>query len=101
MLKLSSSPYETSAEEKDDYNHTFPQFHRVVKGNYLEIYKERIDGNLYYVDLKREAIISAYCVVGNCPTPTNITVKQRGKDVDMFLIDHDMHQALSELVNSE
>ena len=101
LLKLTSPPYETESEVTDDYKHSFPPFHRVVEGNYLEIYKEITDGNLYYIDTKRKALISAFCVVGNCPTPPTMTVKKRGKDVEMFLVDHDLHQALSELVNIE
>ena len=50
--------------------------------------------------MKIDAIISAFCVVGNCPTPTTTTMLY-GKDVEMFLIGHDMHQSLCELVNHE
>ena len=75
LLKLTSSPYETESEVTDDYSHTFPPFHRVVEGNYLEVFTETSDGNVYYVDVKHKAVISAFCVVGNCPTPP--TVKDR------------------------
>lgn len=46
-------------------------------------------------------MISAFCVVGNCPTPLTRTEKKHGKKVEMFIIDHDLHQALLELVNNE
>ena len=101
LLKLTSSPYETKCEVTNDYKHSFPPFHRVVKGNYLEVFKEIHDGHLYYLDTKRKALISAYCVVRNCPTPPTTTVKKQGKNVEMFIVDHDPHQALSELVNFE
>ena len=61
LLKLTSNPYELQELTTDDYNHKFPPFHRVVAGNYLEIHKEQSDGNLYYVDYKRTALISALC----------------------------------------
>ena len=43
---------------------------------------------------------SAFCVIGNCWTPPTITETKQGKEVEMFLIDHDMHQSLCELVNT-
>ena len=101
LLKLTSSPYETVSEITDDYRHTFPPYHPVVEGNYLEVFKELSDGSLYYVDAKQKAIVSAFCVVGNCSTLPTVTEKKRGKNLEMFLVDYDMHQVLSELVNTE
>ena len=60
----------------------------------MEVFEEIHDGHLYYLDTKPKALISAYCVVGNCPTPPTTTVKK-------FIVDHDLNQALSELVNFE
>ena len=101
LLRLTSSPYETVSEINDDYRHTFPPNHRAVEGNYVEVFKERSDGSLYYVDVKQKAIVSAFCVVGNCPTLPTVTEKECGKNLEMFLVDYDMHQVLSELVNTE
>lgn len=56
---------------------------------------------ILYLDTKRKVMISAFCVVGNCPTPLTRTEKKHGKKVEMFIIDHDLHQALLELVNNE
>ena len=60
LLKLMSSPYETKCEVADDRKHSFPPFHRVVEGNYLEVFKEIHDGHLFYLDTKRKALISYY-----------------------------------------
>ena len=73
--------------------HTFPSLHRMVEGNDLEQHKETAGGNLYYIDYKCKALISAFCIVENCPTAPRITEKKRSKEVEMFLIDHDMHQS--------
>ena len=35
--------------------------------------------HLYYLNTKQKALISAYCVVGNCATPPTKTVKKQGK----------------------
>ena len=48
-------------------------------------------GNLYYIDCKCKTLISAFCIIGNCPTPPTRTEKMRNKEVEIFLIDHDMH----------
>ena len=63
LLKLTCEPYTTEANEKDDYNHTFPINHKVVKGHYMEVFKETKDGDIYYLDLMKTAIISCFSVV--------------------------------------
>ena len=52
LLKLTPSPYETKCEVTDDNKHSFPPFHCVVKGNYLEKFKRIHDGHLYYLNTK-------------------------------------------------
>ena len=54
------------------------------------------DGStLYYVDKTRQAMVSGFCVVGHCPEPIQTSGKRRGKTVEMYLINTDLHQALS------
>ena len=48
-------------------------------------------GNVYYINYKCKTLISAFCVIGNCPTPPTITEKKQSKEVEMFLINHDVH----------
>ena len=90
LLKVTSL-FKTKAETTDNYRHTFPPAHRVVEGPYLEIYKETNDGTLYYIDNTRKALISAFCVVGNCPELPSTQLKKRGKNVEMFIVNHDIH----------
>ena len=99
LLKLTKDPYETDEEVIDDYNHTFPPNHKVVEGNYFEVHKEIKDGELQYIDFKSKAIISAFCVVGNCPPLPTEMGKRRGKTQEMYLINNDLHQALCEVVD--
>ena len=47
----------------------------MIEENYLEQHKEEADRNLYYIDYKCEALVSAFCIVGNCPTPPTMTEK--------------------------
>ena len=100
LLKVTSL-FETKAETTDDYRHTFPPAHRVVEGHYLEIYKETNDGTLHYIDNTRKALISAFCAVGNCTELPSTQLKKRGKNVEMFIVNHDIQQALYELAISE
>ena len=46
-------------------------------------------------------LISAFSVDGNCPELPKTLQKKRGKAVEMLIVEHDMHQALSVLVISE
>ena len=101
LLKVTSSLFETETELTDDHRHTFPPAHRVVEGHYLEIYKETNNGSLYYIDNARKTMISAFSIVVNCPELPKTPQKKRGKVVEMFIVDHDMHRALSELAISE
>ena len=73
----------------------------MVEENYLEQRKKTAGGILYYIDYKCKTLISAFCVIVNCPTPPTITKKKRSKEVEMFFVNHDMHQSLCELVNIE
>ena len=71
-----------------------------VYGHYLEIHQNNTkDGDIYFLDVSKTAIVSAFSVVGNCPEPTMVTRKRIGKEQNMFLIDHNLHQGLCELVN--
>ena len=45
----------------------------MMEGNYLDQHKEAAGGSLCYINYKRKAFISAFCVVENCPAPPTIT----------------------------
>ena len=60
LLKLTKDPYETQETITDSYNHKFPPYHRVIVGNYLQFQKEQKDSDLYYVDYRKTALISAF-----------------------------------------
>ena len=99
LLKLIKDPYVTEDIVSDDYGHLVPPLHRVVEGHYLEIHKNNNDGDVYYLDESKKAIVSSFAVVGNCPPPEVVSHKRRGKQEDMYFVDHNLHQGLCELVN--
>ena len=46
---LTSEIYKTEAAEKDDYQHEVTASQRVMKCNYLELFRESKDGDIYYI----------------------------------------------------
>ena len=52
---------------------------KVIKGHYIEIFKEMKDGDIYYLDSKETAIIPCYCIVGICPALDPVMEKRHGK----------------------
>ena len=101
LLKVTFSLFETESEVTEDCRHRFPLVHRIVEGHYLEILKEISNGSLYYIDNAQKVLISAFSIAENYPELPKTLQKKRGKVVEMFIVNHDMHQALSELVISE
>ena len=71
------------------------------RGKLSRTTKETAGCNLYYIDYKPKTLISALLETVWHLTPPTITEKKRNKEEEMFLIDHDMHQKLCELVNTE
>ena len=98
LLKLTCEPYTTEANETDDHNHRFPINHKVVKSHYMEVFKETKDGDIYYLDLIKTAIISCFSVVGICPELELIQMKRQGKMLSMSIVNNEIHVALCNLV---
>ena len=96
LLKLNDNPFETVENITDDYHHSFPMGHRIIKGNYLELFKEGRDG-----DTKHEAIVSSLCILGICPELEVVFEKRRGKQETMYFVDFDLRQAFCELVKDK
>ena len=96
LVKLSKDPFTTTESVKDDYGHYIPANTKVIEGNYLEIFKETKEGDLYYLDTSKLALISWFSVVGICPEFVEVEQMRRKKIETMFLVTHDMHQLLLE-----
>ena len=76
---LISKIYKTEAAEKDDYQHKIPVSQCVMKCNCLELFRESKDDNIHYIEQKKVALISAYCIVGICPELKPCQEKRLGK----------------------
>ena len=96
LVKLSKDPFTTTESVKDDYGHYISANIKVIEGNYLEIFKETKEGDLYYLDTSKLALISWFSSVGICPEFVEVEQMRRKKIETMFLVTHDMHQLLLE-----
>ena len=84
LMVLNEDPYETTKVTIDDYRHTLPPNHRVIKGNYLELHTDDKDGFIYYVEKKKGAIVSSLCVIGICPPLITKLVRRKDKDEELM-----------------
>ena len=94
LVKLICDPFTTKSETKNDYNHTYPPEDKTVIGNYLEIHKDTKDRKIYYLENKRKAIIPFFSIVGVSPELEFIQGKRCGKTDDMYLVTHDVLEAI-------
>ena len=101
LVKLKKDLYLTDSNIKDDYGQIFPPMTKVIVRNYYEHFKQVKEGDLYYLDQTKTAAISCFIVLGVCPELSEIELKRRGKNEQMGLVTHELHQALSEYTVSE
>ena len=92
--------HKTETAEKDDYQYKIPASQCVMKCNYLELFWESKGGDIYYIEEKKVALISAYCIAVIRPELKPCQENCWGKWVDMFQVSHDMHKAILELLDS-
>ena len=70
LAKLRTNIYETGESGVDDNNHEMPvytskSYHLLLPGDHKNIKESTI----YYIENKKKAMISTYCVAGVCATP--------------------------------
>ena len=95
-MKLSNYHFTTTESVKEDYGHNIPANTKVIERNYLEIFKETKEGDLYYLDTSKLALISWFSVVGVYSEFVDVEQMRHKKLETMFLVTHDMHQLLLE-----
>ena len=67
--EIKERPIPEDSNTKDDYVQTFPPITKIIVGNYYEYFKQVKEGNLYYLDQTKTAVISCFSIVGvsqNC-----------------------------------
>ena len=78
----------------DGYNHTFPPFQQLVKGNYLELHKDQEDNDVYYIDYGKRAIVSYFGVLGIILHVEILHEMKYVKLPPVCVISSNIHQAL-------
>ena len=96
FVKLKKDPFLTDGNTKDDCGQTFPPMTKVIVGHYYEHFKQVKEGDLYYLDQTKTAVISQV-FAQNCRKLN----KRDGEKEQMGLVTHELHQALSEYTINE
>ena len=65
------------------------------------MHKDIKEGILYYIEQKKKAVISTYCITGVCPTLEICHEKHCGSMEDMYLVTHDTNEAILSLLGEE
>ena len=71
-----------------------PEHQKVIVCSYLEVHKDIKNGTLYYIEHKKKAIISTYCIVRVYQTLEICQEKCRGSMQDMYLLTHGTNDAI-------
>ena len=58
----------TNIHETEESDHEMPAHQKVITCSYLEVHKDTKEGTIYYIEQKKKAVISTYCIAGVCPT---------------------------------
>ena len=62
LIKSLTGPSEITNEFFDNYGHTFPAGHTVVKTHYLEVHKRLKNVTLFYADVRKVVAVLSYCI---------------------------------------
>ena len=83
-------------DSTDDYGNTFCQGANVVVGNYLELLPKST--TTYYREEKKVAYVHVGCIRGICPELQRQKRKVRRKEMEVYEVSPDIHEALLSLV---
>ena len=98
LVELVCDSCTSESETKDDFNHTYHPGHRTEI--HLEIHKDTKD-EIIYLENKRKASISCFSIVKFTPEVEFIHGKRCGKIEDMYLVTHEVHEAICSLTLCE
>ena len=98
LVELICDSCTSESETKDDFNRIYHPGHRTEI--HLEIHKDTKD-RIIYLENKRKASISCFSIVKFTPEVEFIHGKRRWKIEDMYLVTHDVHEAICSLTLCE
>ena len=82
----------------DDYRHTFPIGHTIVKGHYLEVLKRSKNTTHMYEDVTKTVSISSYCIVGLALSLSTCDRKWKRQVIKLYEINREVDEILLGLV---
>ena len=97
LIKSLTEPNETT-DEFCDYGHTFPVFHTVVKGHYLEVHKRLKNVTLLYEDVIKVVAVSPYCIASISPELNTTNSREKGQTITLFETTNHVNKVLLDLV---
>ena len=97
LIKSLTEPSETT-DEFCDYGHTFPVFHIVVKGHYLEVHKRLKNVTLLYEDVIKIVAVSPYCIASISPELNTTNSREKGQTITLFETTNHVNKVLLDLV---
>ena len=81
---------------KDDYRHKYYPGSKIIRGKYLEIFKEEKVTTKYYLD-QQEAAVLSYSAIGICPELMAVNFYMRKKLVSGYLMENTLKESLKEV----
>ena len=84
----------------DDYGHTFPIGHTIVKGHYLEVLKRSKNTTYMYEDVTNTVSVSSYCIVGIAPSLPTCDGKRKRQVIKLYEINREVDEILLGLVTA-
>lgn len=98
LVKAMDEACELEEMFADDYGHTLPPNHTVVKGHYLEVQKRTKDGCFMFEDTTKVVAISAFCISGISPPLTTSKGIKKRKPITLYEISPEINDILLGLV---
>lgn len=98
LVKAMDEAFQLKEMFADDYGHTFPPNHSIVKGHYLEVQQRKKDDCFMFEDETKVVAISAFCIAGISPPLTRSTGIRKRKPITLYEISPEINDVLLGLV---
>ena len=98
LIKTMTEAVEIYVPFTDDYGHTFPTGHTIVKDHYLEVLKRSKNTTYMYEDVTKTVSVSSYCIVGIAPSSPTCDRKRKRQVIKLYEIDREVDKILLDLM---
>ena len=98
LVKALDEAYQLQEMFADDYGHTLPPGHSILKGYYLEIEKRTEDGCFMFEDETKVVAISTFCIAGISQPRTSSNGIRKSKAKTLYEMSPEINDVLLGLV---